>query len=51
MIPCPNCDKLAFFNTHFARYLCAYCGWASESKRGSNAEGGRTDPKSDIIKR
>lgn len=30
---CPNCGKVAFFNSYFNAYMCNYCGWENRLKR------------------
>lgn len=33
MYPCPKCNGLASYNSHFGRHICLRCGWVSDSSR------------------
>ena len=31
IIPCPNCEHLASFNSHFGAFICNHCHWTDDS--------------------
>ena len=31
IIPCPKCEHLAFFNSHFGAFICNYCHWTDDT--------------------
>lgn len=31
MIPCPNCEHLAHFNSHFGAFICNHCHWTDDT--------------------